>query len=118
MVRFGGKKVVQLAAGIGGNSAGQLLAAVAVTLLLRVFSGPGPALLPDNNESVASDDDDQSDDVAEGNDSSEAQVDGKVVPVTIRWRNITCSLSDKSSKSVSFLFLFFFELKCILVFNL
>ncbi|XP_044493897.1 ABC transporter G family member 7 isoform X2 [Mangifera indica] len=103
MVRFGGKKVVQLAAGIGGNSVGQLLAAVAVTLLLRVFSGPGPALLPDNNESVVSDDDDQNDDVAEGNDSSEAQVDGKVVPVTIRWRNITCSLSDKSSKSVRFL---------------
>ncbi|KAJ0094726.1 hypothetical protein Patl1_15255 [Pistacia atlantica] len=98
MVRFGGQKVGQVVAGIGGNSVGQLLAAVAVTLLLRVFSGPGPALLPDN-ESVVSDDDEQND-VAE---DSEAQADGEVVPVTIRWRNITCSLSDKSSKSVRFL---------------
>ncbi|XP_031260882.1 ABC transporter G family member 7 isoform X1 [Pistacia vera] len=101
MVRFGGQKVGQVVAGIGGNSVGQLLAAVAVTLLLRVFSGPGPALLPDN-ESVVSDDDEQND-VAEDSDSGEAQADGEVVPVTIRWRNITCSLSDKSSKSVRFL---------------
>ncbi|KAL7203232.1 hypothetical protein ACSBR2_016520 [Camellia fascicularis] len=31
----------------------------------------------------------------------DAPVSGKLSPVTIRWSNITCSLSDKSSKAVS-----------------
>lgn len=99
MVNFGGKKVGHVVAGIGGNGVGQVLAAVAVTLLLRLFSGPGPALVPD--EDSAYDDDCEKSDDAGDSDSGETPVDGKVVPVTIRWQNITCSLSDKSSKSVS-----------------
>ena len=79
----------------GGNGFGQVLAAAAVALLLRLFSGPGPALVPDDGEF---NDDDKNNDFS-GND--EAPIPGKVVPVTIRWRNITCSLSDKSNKQVS-----------------
>nr|GEW17231.1 ABC transporter G family member 7 [Tanacetum cinerariifolium] len=72
-----------------GGGVGQILAAVAAALLLRLFSGPGPAYLPETEE----------------NDSEEVDsVSDKVVyPVTIRWTNVTCSLTDKASKSVRFL---------------
>lgn len=103
MVNFGGKKVGQVVAGIGGNGVGQVLAAVAVSLLFRLFTGPGPALVTDDDSAYG--DDDERNDVAEAIGDGEAPVDGKVFPVTIRWQNITCSLSDKSSKSVC---LFFF----------
>ncbi|KAJ6356785.1 hypothetical protein OIU78_004812 [Salix suchowensis] len=93
MVRFGGKMAGQLVS-LGGNGAGQVLAAAAVALLLRLFSGPGPALVQEDESP-----DDEKNDAAE-DDSQDA---GKVFPVTIRWSNITCSLSDKSSKSVRFL---------------
>lgn len=79
--------------GIGKKGGvGQILTAIAAALLLRLFSSPGPALLPEN----------EAEDDREG-DSGDAPVPGKVSPVTIRWTNITCSLSDKSSKSVRFL---------------
>ncbi|KAK9935236.1 hypothetical protein M0R45_022346 [Rubus argutus] len=98
MAQFGGKKVGQMVLGFGGSGLGQALAAVAAVLLLRLFSGPGPALLPDTE---LTDHDDDGDDAIE--DKGETPVGGNVIPVTIRWRNITCSLSDKSSKSVRFL---------------
>lgn len=85
----------QLVLGFGGSGLGQALAAVAAALLLRLFSGPGPALFPDSD---LADDDDGNDVI---NDEGEYPVAGNVIPVTIRWRNLTCSLSDKSSKSVS-----------------
>ncbi|KAG6757690.1 hypothetical protein POTOM_038012 [Populus tomentosa] len=93
MVRFGGKMAGQLVS-LGGNGAGKFLAAAAVALLLRLFSGPGPALMPEDESP-----DDEKNDAAD-DDSPDV---GKVFPVTIRWSNITCSLSDKSSKSVRFL---------------
>lgn len=71
-----------------GGGLGQLLAAVAATLLLRLFSAPGPALLPENEDE---DEDEKGDAPAKGN----------VAPVTIKWTDINCSLSDKSSKFVS-----------------
>ncbi|KAM3328534.1 ABC transporter G family member 7 isoform X1 [Capsicum galapagoense] len=78
---------------IGGGGVGQLLAAVAAALLLRLFSSPGPVILPEN-EDVSGDD----------GENDEAPVTGKsVAPVTIKWSNITCSLSDKSSNTVRFL---------------
>ncbi|KAL3636016.1 ABC transporter G member 7 [Castilleja foliolosa] len=80
MLRIGGK----------GGGIGQLLAAVAAALLLRLFSAPGPELLP---ESLLEDEEEKDD----------APKKGKVVPVTIKWSNINCSLSDKSSKLVRFL---------------
>lgn len=75
----------------GGNGFGQVLAAAAVAILVRLFSGPGPAMSPD---------DDEKNDFAGDDEVGEASFDGKIVPVAIRWNNITCSLSDKSSKQV------------------
>ncbi|CAJ1977427.1 unnamed protein product [Sphenostylis stenocarpa] len=80
--------------GFGGSGFGQVAIAVAVSFLIRVFSAPGPALLPEN---------DPDDTPENGSDDAEAPDAGKVTPVTIRWRNINCSLSDNSSKSVRFL---------------
>ncbi|KAL1556580.1 ABC transporter G member 7 [Salvia divinorum] len=71
--------------GKGGGGVGQLLAAVAAALLLRLFSGPGPVLLSDDEEGQV------------------PAAELKVAPVTIKWSNINCSLSDKSSKLVRFL---------------
>ncbi|KAE8022814.1 hypothetical protein FH972_008583 [Carpinus fangiana] len=99
MVAFGGKKVGQAIAGLGGNGVGRILVAVAAALLVRLFSGPGPALLPE----VEPDGHDDEDDFSGDDDAGESPFAGKVFPVTIRWRNITCSLSEKSSKSVRFL---------------
>ncbi|KAK4263898.1 hypothetical protein QN277_029253 [Acacia crassicarpa] len=98
MVAFGGKKLRQMVSGLGGNSLGQVLAAVAVTVLVRLFSGPGP-VLPPEAENEDHGDGEEKDDA----DESGGPVSGKVFPVSIRWRNISCSLSDKSSKSVRFL---------------
>uniref|UniRef100_A0A2P2M5U0 ABC transporter G family member 7 isoform X1 n=1 Tax=Rhizophora mucronata TaxID=61149 RepID=A0A2P2M5U0_RHIMU len=92
MVRFGGKMMGQLAS-FGGNGVGQLVAAAAIALLFRLFSGPGPVVLPEDENYESTGDD-------EGEEATHA---GKVIPVTIRWSNLTCSLSDKSSKSVRFL---------------
>nr|GMD18471.1 ABC transporter G family member 7 isoform X2 [Ipomoea batatas] len=76
-----------------GGGVGKLVTAVAAALLLRLFSGPGPVVLPENEE----------DDERNGEENGEAPPDGKLSPVTIRWTDITCSLSDNSSKSVRFL---------------
>lgn len=95
MAPFGGKSIADAVSGIGGNGVGRLLAAVAAAMLVRFFSGPGIALLPENE---ADDDFSDAEGAGDGDDSSSPET--KVRPVTIRWRNITCSLSDKSSKSV------------------
>lgn len=97
---------------IDGKSGGlgQLLLAVGAALLLRMFSAPGPALLLDNEEEEEENDYETNIDDA-GKDAP--VVTGKVFPVAIKWKNITCSLSNKSSQSVStvvslFSFYFFF----------
>ncbi|XP_021293306.1 ABC transporter G family member 7 [Herrania umbratica] len=96
MVVFGAKKVAHVLSSIGGNGVGQILAALAATILLRAFSGPGPSFSPENETGEENDDFSDTDDDA-------PSAAGKVFPVTITWRNITCSLSDKHSKSVRFL---------------
>lgn len=85
---------------IGGNDGGlgQLLVAVGAALLLRLFSAPGPALLLDNEEE---EEEDYESNVDAGEDAP--VVTGKVFPVTIKWKNITCSLTNKSSQSIKFL---------------
>ena len=104
MAPFGGKSLADAVSGIGGNGVGGALAAVAAALLVRLFAGPGIALLPENEA-----DDDYAETEDGGGDS--------IRPVTIRLRNITCSLSDKSSKSVStFLLLLHVSIARILVF--
>ncbi|KAB2097309.1 hypothetical protein ES319_A01G162900v1 [Gossypium barbadense] len=91
---FGAKKVGHMVSGIGGNGMGQILAAMAAALLFRLFSGPGPASLPEDETC-------EENDSVNGDDAPPSA--GKVFPVSITWRNITCSLSDKHSKSVRFL---------------
>ena len=95
MVGTGRKKVGELVGRIGGNGFGQILVAIAAALLVRLVSGPGPAMLPE----------DEFDDGNSGHDGDdeESPAHGKLIPVNIRWSNITCSLSDKKSKSVNFL---------------
>ncbi|GAB4828808.1 ABC transporter G member 7 [Ancistrocladus abbreviatus] len=97
MVAIGVKRLNQIVGGLGRNGVGQILAGVAVALLVRLFSGPGPSL-PTVNET-----DDEKNGGGYDFDDDESPGDGKVFPVTIRWSNITCSLSHKSSKSVRFL---------------
>ncbi|KAK9116165.1 hypothetical protein Sjap_015112 [Stephania japonica] len=106
MVNFGGNKIsagMGKLVAFGGNGVGQLLTAVAVALLVRLFSGPGPVLLPEGGSDSDYDDDGEAESPAGEHAGIEAQAAGKVAPVTIRWSNITCSLSDKSGKSVRFL---------------
>lgn len=98
MVSFGGKKVGQVVTTVGGNGVGHVLAAVAAALLLRFFSGPGPALSID----------DAAEDEQEADADDGAPDSRKIAPVTIRWRNVTCSLSDKSPKPVSVWFCYYF----------
>lgn len=91
MAKLGGKVGHQIVR-FGGSGVGQILAAAAVALLFRLFSGPGPEeeeveLLTDDNDGNA--------------ESGEAPVSGKLYPVTIRWASVSCSVSDKSKKSVS-----------------
>ncbi|KAK2407069.1 ABC-2 type transporter family protein [Trifolium repens] len=50
MVIFGGKKVHQIVTEIGGSGLGQVVVAVAFSFLVRIFSAPGPALLPENDD--------------------------------------------------------------------
>lgn len=95
MAGFGGNGVGQVVAGLGSSGLGKAVAAVAAAFLFRLFSGPGPALPP---ESYADDFDDGN---AEEQNDGERGDSRKVTPVTIRWRNVTCSLSDKSSKLVT-----------------
>ncbi|PSS13459.1 ABC transporter G family member 7 like [Actinidia chinensis var. chinensis] len=91
MVVFGGGKAVGQMLGLGGKGGvGQILAAVAAALLIRLFSGPGPALLPEDDGDGESD-------------NGEAPDTRKSPPVTLRWSNITCSLCEKASKAVRFL---------------
>ncbi|XVE74728.1 hypothetical protein DITRI_Ditri12bG0041000 [Diplodiscus trichospermus] len=89
---FGAKKVGHVVSSVGGNGVGQILAAMAAALLLRLFSGPGPAFLPENETS------EENDDASVTGDDTPPPA-SKVFPVTITWRNINCSLSDKHSKS-------------------
>lgn len=95
MVAIGGKRVGEVVGKIGGNGVGKILVAVAVAFFVRLISGPGPALLPESEF-----DDEKNGD---GEDDEALVDDGKIFPVTIRWSDITCSLSDKKSNSVRFL---------------
>ncbi|KAK4779470.1 hypothetical protein SAY87_015576 [Trapa incisa] len=88
----------------GGNGAGQILAAAAVVLLFCLFSGPGSALFPeDEEEELLSGGNGKDFETDGGNEGGGAPAVGKVYPVTIRWAGICCSVSDKSNKSVRFL---------------
>lgn len=76
--------------GFDGRVLGRILAAAAAAFFFRAISGPGPALLPEEEAEDAGDEEAPSE-------------SGKIVPVTIRWSGITCSLSDKRGKTIRFL---------------
>ncbi|KAG7012980.1 ABC transporter G family member 7, partial [Cucurbita argyrosperma subsp. argyrosperma] len=85
MVKFDRERVGQAIMSIGGNGVGQVLVAVAAALLVRIFSGPEPALLLEHD--IELEDWEKVDgDIEVG---EESPVSRKVSPVTIRWRNIT-----------------------------
>ncbi|CAM8886075.1 unnamed protein product [Rhodiola kirilowii] len=86
---------------IGGKGVGHALAAVVAALLLRLLSGAGPSVLLENEYEDGVDD--RTADGGPDEDVDEGGGKGRVYPVTIRWTNITCSLSDKSSNTVRFL---------------
>ncbi|MQM02983.1 hypothetical protein Taro_035757, partial [Colocasia esculenta] len=94
---LGGKggRALRAAAGTG---VGQVLAALAAAFLLRLLTGPGPALPAAPEEEDEAEDAQGSSEVAGAPDGT-----GRVPPVTIRWSNITCTLSDKRGKAVRFL---------------
>ncbi|KAG7032043.1 ABC transporter G family member 7 [Cucurbita argyrosperma subsp. argyrosperma] len=99
MVKFDGQRVGRTVMSLGGNGVGQVLVAVAAAFLVRHLSGPEPAL-PSECDIELEDGEKEDGDIEVG---EEAPVSGKVTPVTIRWCNISCFLSDKSSKSVRWL---------------
>ncbi|XP_020592864.1 ABC transporter G family member 7 [Phalaenopsis equestris] len=70
-----------------GRILGRILAAAAAAFFFRAITGPGPALLPEEDA---------------GDEEAPAE-SGKIVPVTIRWSGITCSFSDKRGKTIRFL---------------
>ncbi|URE43428.1 ABC-2 type transporter [Musa troglodytarum] len=76
--------------GFDGRGLGRILAALAAAFFLRAISGAGPALpLPGEEE------DDEGQQPAG---DEEAPVSAEVLPVTIRWSGITCTLSDKRGR--------------------
>lgn len=86
---------------------GQALAAIAAVLLLRLFSGPSMLLENEDGDvadPIVNDDGDVADPIVD-DDGDEGIEQGRVYPAAIRWRNFTCSLSDKSSNTVKFRFL-------------
>jgi len=71
---------------------GQLLAALAAALFLRVVAaGAGPALLPPAEEEE------------EGDAEAGERGGGGVRPVTIRWARVTCALKNKRGDMARFL---------------
>ncbi|KAF3796883.1 ABC transporter G family member 7 [Nymphaea thermarum] len=73
---------------------GQLLAAVAAAFVVRIITA-SPRELPPEVEEAEVDD--------EGSEEEPPPPAGKVVPVSLRWSNITCSLSEKSGRLVRYL---------------
>ncbi|CAL9122025.1 unnamed protein product [Musa acuminata var. zebrina] len=81
--------------GFDGRGLGRILAALAAAFFFRAISGVGPALpLPGEEE------DDEGQQPAG---DEEAPVSAEVLPVTIRWSGITCTLSDKRGRRTRFL---------------
>lgn len=75
----------------------KILATLVAALAIRIFALPGP-VIPGRTQSQ---DDDRKEEDQENNEDEE--VHGNIVPVTLQWRNITCTLSDKSRKLTRFL---------------
>ncbi|XP_074589670.1 ABC transporter G family member 7 [Curcuma longa] len=86
-----------MAVGFDGRALSRILAALAAAFFLRVISGVGPALPP----AVEADEDKEEQRDPAGDE--DASGSGSVVPVTIRWRSVTCTLADKRGARTRFL---------------
>lgn len=75
----------------------KILATLVAALAIRIFALPGPVIVG----RTQSQDEDRKEEDQENNE--EKEIHGKIVPVTLQWRNITCTLSDKSRKLTRFL---------------
>nr|ATB19625.1 putative ABCG7 [Callitropsis nootkatensis] len=77
-----------------GNIA-KILATLVAALAIRIFALPGPAIVGNNQKGTNENEEDTN--------SSEEELQGGIVPVSLQWRNITCTLSDKAGKTMRFL---------------
>ncbi|CAA7402165.1 unnamed protein product [Spirodela intermedia] len=92
-----GARALKVAAGSG---LGQVLGGLVAAFILRLVTGPGPEMLaaPVEEEGEEAQSTSEDPEAPAGPGSA-----GGVPPVTIRWSNITCTLSDKRGKVVRFL---------------
>nr|ATB19616.1 putative ABCG7 [Juniperus flaccida] len=77
-----------------GNIA-KILATLVAALAIRIFALPGPAIVGNNQKGTNENEEDTY--------SNEEELQGGIVPVSLQWRNITCTLSDKAGKTMRFL---------------
>lgn len=74
----------------------KVLATIVTALTIRLFALLGPVIVGQAQS--------QDDGMKEENQEKieDEEIHGKIVPVTLQWRKITCTLSDKAKKLVSF----------------
>nr|ATB19620.1 putative ABCG7 [Juniperus phoenicea] len=77
-----------------GNIA-TILATLVAALAIRIFALPGQAIVGNNQKGTNENEEDTY--------SNEEELQGGIVPVSLQWRNITCTLSDKAGKTMRFL---------------
>lgn len=77
-----------------GNIA-KILATLVAALAIRIFALPGSAIVGNNQKGTNENEEDTN--------SSEEELQGGIVPVSLQWRNITCTLSDRAGKTMRFL---------------
>nr|ATB19621.1 putative ABCG7 [Juniperus procera] len=73
----------------------KILATLVAALAIRIFALPGPAIFGNNQKGTNENEEDTY--------SNEEELQGGIVPVSLQWRNITCTLSDKAGKTMRFL---------------
>nr|ATB19624.1 putative ABCG7 [Thuja plicata] len=73
----------------------KIIATLVAALAIRKFALPGPAIVGNNQKGKNENEEDTN--------SSEEELQGGIVPVSLQWRNITCTLSDKAGKTMRFL---------------
>nr|ATB19617.1 putative ABCG7 [Juniperus indica] len=73
----------------------KILATLVAALAIRIFALPGPAIVGNNQKGTNENEEDTN--------SSEEELQGGIVPVSLQWRNITCTLSDRAGKTMRFL---------------
>ncbi|ERN00035.1 ABC transporter G family member 7 isoform X1 [Amborella trichopoda] len=81
--------------GVARGGMGQIIVGLAAAFLVRILSSPGPSISPEN--------DTEDKDSGQNDDQGEAEIAGKISPLTLQWSNITCSWLNKAGKPVRYL---------------